>query len=76
MTKRTALPDVLTDAALNRFITGVLLDARRGGDELHTNMGDTLIERTVEQIRAFFPAEYSETPKLDKLMREPEQWAS
>lgn len=57
--KRTALPDVLTDEALNKFITGVLLDAREQGDAGHVLMGNTLIERTVEQLRAFFPEAYA-----------------
>lgn len=56
--KRTALPDVVTDEALNKFITGVLLDAREQGDAGHILMGNTLIERTVEQLRAFFPEAY------------------
>jgi hypothetical protein len=56
--KRTPLPAVLTDEALNRFITDVLLDAREkdaAGPALMTN---TLIERTVEQLRKFFPEAY------------------
>lgn len=62
--KRTALPDVLTDEALNRFITGVLLDAREkdaAGPALMTN---TLIDRTVEQLRAHCPGAYDEPAQL------------
>lgn len=58
--KRTALPDVVTDEALNKFITGVLLDAREKDAEGPALMTNTLIERTVEQLRKFFPEAYEE----------------
>lgn len=58
--KKEETPDVLKDEALNRFITGILLDAREQGDGLSVSMTNTLIERTVKQMQAFFPGAYTE----------------
>jgi hypothetical protein len=59
MAKRTELPDVLRDPDLNRFITSVLESARSGDDGVFSRIADVQIDRTVEQLRAFFPEQYT-----------------
>jgi hypothetical protein len=71
MAKRTELPDVAKDPDLNRLITSVLEEAkspedgirqrhrggrREGADHRYIN---SQIDRTVEQLRAFFPEQYA-----------------
>jgi len=55
--KRAPLPDVCKDEALNKFITDTLMNAR---GQVDTPMLATLIERTVEQLRKFFPEAYAQ----------------
>ena len=57
--KRTETPEVLKDFELNKFITGKLLDARETGDGLADSICNTLIERTVDQLRKPFEDEYA-----------------
>jgi hypothetical protein len=55
---KPALPDVLKDADLNRFIISVLEGAKgdENGEHSHyARIGNVQIDRTVEQLRAFFP---------------------
>jgi hypothetical protein len=56
--KRTEQPDVLRDPALNRFITGVLMNARSDDVGIYAEIANVQIDRTVEQLRAFFPEQY------------------
>jgi hypothetical protein len=58
MAKRTELPDVLRDEDLNRFITDVLVGAKSGDDGIYARIANVQIDRTVEQLRAFFPEQY------------------
>ena len=59
MAKRTELPDVLRDPDLNRFITSVLESAKSNDDGVFSRIADVQIDRTVEQLRAFFPEQYT-----------------
>ena len=58
MAKRTELPDVLRDEDLNRFITDVLVEAKSGDDGIYARIANVQIDRTVEQLRSFFPEQY------------------
>jgi hypothetical protein len=50
--------DVTKDPALNRFITGVLENARSDEKNIYAEIGNVQIDRTVEQLRAFCPEAY------------------
>ena len=58
MAKRTELPDVLKDADLNRFISSVLESAKSDEQGVYAQIANVQIDRTVEQLRAFFPEQY------------------
>jgi hypothetical protein len=57
--QRTELPAVVRDEAINRFITGKLLQAKEEGNSLEVSIGNTLIDRTVADLRAYFPEAYA-----------------
>ena len=59
MAKRTELPDVLRDPDLNRFITDVLESAKSDDKGVFSRIGNVQIDRTIEQLRAFFPEQYT-----------------
>jgi hypothetical protein len=59
MAKRTELPDVAKDPDLNRLITSVLEEAKSPEDGIHHRYINSQIDRTVEQLRAFFPEQYA-----------------
>jgi hypothetical protein len=59
MAKRTELPDVAKDPDLNRLITSVLEEAKSPEGGIHHRYINSQIDRTVEQLRAFFPEQYA-----------------
>lgn len=72
--KRTAVPDVMTDVATNRFITDLLLGrCKEEGDSPHAAIANVQIDRTVAQLRAYFPEAYT-GGNVKPLPRE--EWAS
>lgn len=56
---RDELPEVLKDPDLNQLVTGVLETAKSGGVGIQDKFIDAQIDRTVEDLRRFFPEAYA-----------------